>query len=61
MVNDYALKPTKPTLDGEPSYEHIPEGLHDSLNRRWNAADIRRYAYWSVFAGAAGFTYGIML
>lgn len=58
VVNDYALKPTKPTLDGEPSYEHIPEGLHDSLNRRWNAADIRRYAYWSVFAGAAGFTYG---
>ncbi|PZP44523.1 MAG: glycoside hydrolase [Pseudopedobacter saltans] len=55
---DYNLKPTKPTLDGEPSYENIPHGLHDSLAARWNAADIRRYAYWSVFAGGAGFTYG---
>jgi hypothetical protein len=24
----------------------------------WNAAEIRRYGYWSVFAGAFGFTYG---
>lgn len=55
---DYRLKPVKPTLDGEPSYENIPHGLHDSLQPRWNAADLRRYAYWSVFAGGAGFTYG---
>jgi hypothetical protein len=56
--NDYALQPTKPTLDGEPSYEHIPHGLHDSLALRWTANDVRRYAYWSVFSGTAGFTYG---
>jgi len=55
---DYTLKPAKPTLDGEPSYENIPHGLHDSLQPRWTAADLRRYAYWSVLAGAAGFTYG---
>lgn len=55
---DYRFKPVKPTLDGEPSYENIPHGLHDSLQPRWTAADLRRYAYWSVFAGAAGFTYG---
>ena len=55
---DYNMKPVKPTLDGEPSYENIPHGLHDSLEKRWAAADVRRYAYWSVFAGAAGFTYG---
>jgi hypothetical protein len=55
---DYAMKPVKPTLDGEPSYENIPHGLHDSLEKRWTAADVRRYAYWSVFAGGAGFTYG---
>ncbi len=55
---DYALTPTKPTLDGEPSYENIPHGLHDSLQPRWQAADLRRYGYWSVFAGGAGFTYG---
>jgi hypothetical protein len=28
------------------------------LQPRWTAADLRRYAYWSVFAGGAGFTYG---
>jgi len=55
---DYRLKPVKPTLDGEPSYEGIPQGLHDTLQPFWNDADVRRYAYWSVFAGAAGFTYG---
>ena len=55
---DYQLRPLKPTVEGEPSYENIPQGLHDSLEKRWNAADVRRYAYWSVFAGAAGFTYG---
>ncbi|WP_308990992.1 glycoside hydrolase family 140 protein [Mariniflexile litorale] len=55
---DFNLKPTKPTIDGEPSYEGIPQGLHDTLQPLWNDNDLRRYAYWSVFAGAAGFTYG---
>ena len=58
VVKDLGITPHKPTLDGEPSYENIPHGLHDSLNRRWTAHDIRRYAYWSVLAGASGFTYG---
>lgn len=55
---DYNLKPVKPTLDGEPSYEGIPQGLHDTLQPFWTDADVRRYAYWSVFAGGSGFTYG---
>lgn len=55
---DYAKKPFKPTLDAEPSYEGIPQGLHDTLQPRWNDNDLRRYAYWSVFSGACGFTYG---
>jgi hypothetical protein len=55
---DYKLQPVKPTMDGEPSYENIPHGLHDSLQPRWAAADLRRYAYWEAFAGGAGFTYG---
>jgi len=55
---DWDLKPTKPTLDGEPSYEGIPHGLHDTLQPKWTANDVRRYGYWSVFAGAAGYTYG---
>ena len=58
VVEDYALKPVKPTIDGEPSYENIPQGLHDPNEPYWTAADARRYAYWSVFAGAFGHTYG---
>jgi len=57
-VSDYAKVPTRPTLDGEPSYEGIPQGLHDPSQPYWTDADLRRYAYWSVFAGGCGFTYG---
>lgn len=53
-----AVSPLKPVLDGEPSYENIPQGLHHDTEPRWQAADVRRYAYWSVFAGACGHTYG---
>lgn len=53
-----AVSPVKPVLDGEPSYEDIPHGLHDANERRWQAEDVRRYAYWSVFAGSFGHTYG---
>jgi hypothetical protein len=56
--DDYAKIPAKPTLDGEPSYENIPQGLHDTAQPYWTANDVRRYAYWSVFAGACGHTYG---
>jgi hypothetical protein len=56
--DDYSRTPVKPTLDGEPSYEGIPQGLHDPSEPYWTANDVRRYAYWSVFAGCAGFTYG---
>jgi hypothetical protein len=57
-ADDYARIPVKPTLDGEPSYEGIPQGLHDPSQPYWTDSDVRRYAYWSVFAGCAGFTYG---
>ena len=53
-----AMKPRKPILDAEPSYEEIPQGLHDPSQPWWKAPDVRRYAYWSVFAGACGHTYG---
>lgn len=58
VAMDYAKTPVKPTIDGEPSYEGIPQGLHDTLQPSWKAEDVRRYAYWSVFAGGFGFTYG---
>jgi hypothetical protein len=53
-----AIQPVKPVLDGEPSYEDIPQGLHDTSEPYWQAEDVRRYAYWSVFAGSFGHTYG---
>ena len=56
--DDYKLKPVKPTFDGEPSYEDIPYGLHKPDVPYWKDYEIRRYAYWSVFAGGCGFTYG---
>ena len=56
--DDYSREPAKPVVDGEPSYEGIPQGLHDTSQPYWTAADCRRYAYWSVFAGACGHTYG---
>ena len=55
---DYEHEPMKPTLDAEPSYEGIPQGLHDPTQPLWKDHDVRRYAYWSVFAGACGYTYG---
>jgi len=54
----WAYKPIKPVLDAEPSYEDIPMGLHDKNEPHWQACDVRRYAYWSVFAGSCGHTYG---
>lgn len=48
----------RPVLDGEPSYEDIPQGLHGADEPRWSAKDVRRYAYWSVFGGSCGHTYG---
>jgi hypothetical protein len=58
VISDYAKEPVRPTLDGEPSYEGIPQGLHDPSQPYWTDSDLRRYAYWSVFAGGCGFTYG---
>lgn len=58
IQDDFALKPAKPTIDGEPSYEQIPHGLHNPKDPRWTADDVRRYGYWSVLAGGFGYTYG---
>jgi len=58
VEEDYSKIPAKPTIDGEPSYEGIPQGLHDPKEPYWKNNDVRRYAYWSVFAGSFGHTYG---
>ncbi|MFY0575331.1 glycoside hydrolase family 140 protein [Cystobacter fuscus] len=53
---DYNLSLPKPTLDGEPTYEQILIDLQGPGHT--NDADVRRFAYLTVFAGAFGITYG---
>ena len=60
-ANDYALAPTKPTLDGEPRYENIPIGFYFEQSDSWHRFsddDSRQAAYYSLFSGACGHTYG---
>lgn len=58
VENSQNRTPLKPVIDDEPIYENIPQGLHDPNEIRWNQHDVRRYAYWSVFAGSFGHSYG---
>ncbi|MFD0670634.1 glycoside hydrolase family 140 protein [Cohnella sp. GCM10027633] len=57
VTADYGLQPVKPTLDGEPCYEDHPIGFH-APNGYFDEADVRKAAYYAVFAGAFGHTYG---
>ena len=54
----WKYNPIKPVIDDEPIYEDIPQGLHSPKEPRWMDYDVRRYAYWAVFAGCFGHTYG---
>lgn len=58
VERDFKCEPKRPTIDGEPSYEQILQGLHDTSQPYWQSWDTRRYAYWAVFAGAFGHTFG---
>jgi hypothetical protein len=54
---DVAKRPVKPVIDGEPAYEMHPiHWNHD--NGHFTDHDVRVSAYWSVFSGACGHTYG---
>lgn len=54
---DYARTPPKPCIDGEPNYEDHPAAFK-AENGYMGAFDARKAAYWSLFAGACGHTYG---
>lgn len=59
ISKDYAATPPKPVLDSEPPYESHPVNWHrDGATGWFDDFDVRKAAYWSVFAGACGFTYG---
>jgi len=57
IARDYALTPPKPCLDAMPRWEDHPVGWRPA-NGFFDAYDVRQAAYWAVFAGAAGHTYG---
>jgi len=57
IAKDYARSPAKPVLDAEPRYEDSAVNF-DSANGRFTAYDVRQAAYWAVFAGAFGHSYG---
>jgi len=52
ITSDYNKSPTKPVINAEPGYEGRVSG---SARTPWH---MRLQAYWSVFSGAFGFTYG---
>jgi hypothetical protein len=54
----YATAPTRPFLDGEPLYSGHPYCWDQPPEGYSQPIDVRRDAYWAVFAGAAGDTYG---
>lgn len=56
MVNyAYTMRPVRPVLDLETTYPELRLGWPPSVA---TDDDARRSAYWAVFAGAAGHTYG---
>ncbi|MCF3649400.1 glycoside hydrolase family 140 protein [Synoicihabitans lomoniglobus] len=57
VARDHARSPIKPTLDGEPNYEGLPVAFTEA-NPPFTDYDVRKAAYWSVFAGSFGHTYG---
>lgn len=54
---DWQRKPAKPALNAEPNYEDHPVNWDDN-NGWFDEVDVRILAYWSVFSGAFGHTYG---
>ncbi|MDQ3856402.1 MAG: glycoside hydrolase family 140 protein [Chloroflexota bacterium] len=57
IAADYCRAPAKPCLDGEPCYEDHPVNWKPE-HGYFGAWDARKAAYWALFAGAHGHTYG---
>ena len=59
IAGDLQGSPPKPTHEGESIYEDIPERFWEDVhNPRATTWDARKGAYWGVFAGGFGHTYG---
>jgi hypothetical protein len=57
---EYARSPVMPVIEGEANYEDLPVNAASGSTSGplLNAYDVRKKAYWDVFAGAAGTAYG---
>jgi hypothetical protein len=60
VAGEYSRGPAKPVIEGEPNYEGLPVGaIQGRLDGPLlDAYDVRKKAYWNIFAGAAGTAYG---
>lgn len=56
--DDYNLTPVKPCMDGEPRYEDHPINWQPDSLGWFNEMHVRQAAYWNLFTGAHGHTYG---
>ena len=56
ILLDYNRRPPKPCMDGEPAYEYPPNDMPG--HRAVGDLQVRWRAYWALFAGAHGHTYG---
>jgi len=54
----YNQTPTKPCFDGEPRYEDHPVCWNPTVLGWFDDVDVRQEAYWSLFSGSFGHTYG---
>lgn len=57
IKSDYDREKTMPVFDGEPAYEKMPSGWPGDFPR-YDEWMVRKRAYWSLFAGSFGHTYG---
>ena len=58
IARDYERTPVKPVMDAEPLYEDHPLAFRSKDYGYSFDAHVRQRAYWDVFAGAFGHTYG---
>ncbi len=57
MAADYGREDYIPVMDGEPCYEDHPINFQPEKGY-FDAYDVRRAAFWNLFGGACGNTYG---
>jgi hypothetical protein len=58
IQKDYDRVPVKPCMDGEPRYEDHPINWKPDSLGWFNEMHVRQAAYWDLFCGSHGHTYG---